>query len=240
MISTNNIHIQMSDGSTPSYQNNSKLTREFTVIQKMAKEVGVTPDNAINFINSLSDKDRDILARFHGLYDGLSTDNLSKEGAYNLLQLPAKQVDLDKNGVTNIGSQISVTFPPVNFPQGVSQAYTDALYKMQEKGASTTELYAFSFSVFEAQTAGSLVQALSGSEGAGFDFLSNRFNAIANAVSGTPKSSFVEEFSRVMADSRAELDIATREAATLNDEQANYMEQFNAYEMVAKMARGLI
>ena len=114
MISSTSPHIQIKDGSQPSdIAENKQLQTAFKTIQKTALSSGINLDNAIDFVEGLSEEGKAVLKRFHGLYDDISTENMSKEGAYNLLQNPAKRADLNGDGIINIGSEVSVAFPPV-------------------------------------------------------------------------------------------------------------------------------
>lgn len=240
MISSTSLHIQMKDGSQPSdIAENQQLQTAFKTIQKTAWSSGINLDNAIDFVEGLSEEGKAILKRYHGLYDDISTENMSKEGAYNLLMNPSKRADLNGDGIINIGSEVSVAFPPVNFPAGFNEIYTDALYKMQKKGASTQELYRFSSSVFESQLAGGLTQALAGSESGGFDFLSNRIEAIKNNLQNQPASSaklsMVDSFESEINTLRAQKAEAVGSAGPTEAQQA-YLDQMNAYEAVARAA----
>lgn len=239
MLSTST-HIHLKDGSLPSeLSENQSLLTAFKTIQAKAQESGITLDNAIDFVESLTEEGKALLKRYHGLYDDIVTDNMSKEGAYNLIMEQSKRADLNGDGIINIGSEVSVAFPPIDFPAGFNEIYTDALYGMQEKGASTRELYRFSFSVFEAQLAGGLTQALAGSESGGFDFLSNRINAIKANLENEPASSskraLVESFKAEITTLRSEKAEAVGTAEPTEREQA-YLDQMNAYEAAAKAA----
>ncbi len=233
-------HIQMKDGSLPSQlSENKSLQSAFKTIQSKAQESGITLDNAIDFVESLTEEGKAVLKRYHGLYDDISTENMSKEGAYNLIMEQSKRADLNGDGIINIGSEVSVAFPPVDFPAGFNEIYTDALYGMQEKGASTQELYRFSFSVFEAQLSGGLAQALAGSESGGFDFLNNRIDAIKANLQNQPaaqsKLTLVEAFKAEVSTLRAEKAEAVGSTEPTEQEQA-YLDQMNAYEAAARAA----
>ena len=237
---SNSTHIQLKDGSLPSQlSENKSLLTAFKTIQSKAQEYGISLDNAIDFVESLTEEGKAVLKRYHGLYDDISTENMSKEGAYNLIMDQSKRADLNGDGIINIGSEVSVPFPPVDFPGGFNETYVDALYGMQEKGASTQELYRFSFSVFEAQLAGGLTQALAGSESGGFDFLSNRINAIKanleNQSGSASKLALVESFKAEITTLRAEKSETVSSAKPTEQEQG-YLDQMNAYEALAKAA----
>jgi hypothetical protein len=230
----------MQDGTLPpDIAGNTKLQNAFKSIQQSAHNSGVTLDNAIDFVESLSEEGKTALKNYHGLYNPISTENMSKEGAYNLLMEPSRRADLNKDGVVNIGAENSIAFPPVNFPAGFNEVYTEALFSMQKEGASVRELYRFSFSVFESQLAGGLTQALAGSEAGGFDFLSSRIDAIKSSLSAENAPSH----KTALADAFASKVAAIRESANAASVQKNadaeavYLEQFNAYEAAAKAAK---
>ena len=110
---------------------------------------------------------------------------------------------------------------------------------MQEKGASTQELYRFSFSVFESQLAGGLAQALAGSETGGFDFLSNRINVIKvnleSQAGSSSKLALVESFKAEITTLRVEKAEALGSTEP-TEQQQGYLDQMNAYEAVARAA----
>ena len=242
MIFSSQTHIHLQDGTLPpDIAGNAQLQNAFKTIQQTARASGITLDNAIDYVESLSEEGKAVLKNYHGLYDDIGTGNMSKEGAYNLLIEPSRRADLNGDGVVNIGAENSVAFPPVNFPAGFSEVYTEALFNMQKDGASVQELYRFSFSVFESQLAGGLTQALAGSEGGGFDFLSNRIESIKNSLNtqNAParKLSLVESFEAEIATVRASKESESAAVADTPSAEVAYLEEFNAYEAAAKAAK---
>ncbi|PCJ31969.1 MAG: hypothetical protein COA99_16755, partial [Moraxellaceae bacterium] len=69
-----------------------------------------------------------------GLADPIQVSALSKEGAMNLLAQPDKtnMVDLNNDGIVEIGIAKMMTFPPVNAPAEVHQAWEEATAGMSE------------------------------------------------------------------------------------------------------------
>jgi len=78
-----------------------------------------------------------------GLVDPISVDALSNEGAINLLAQPDKKgmVDLNNDGLVEVGIAKSIVFPPVNAPESVRVAWEEATQGMSEKDKMVLQLH---------------------------------------------------------------------------------------------------
>ena len=100
---------------------------------KSAKEV----------LAGMSKEDMDLLQKATGLADPIRPNSLSNEGAINLLAQPDKtgMVDLNNDGIVEIGVGRMVTFPPINAPDSVFQAWDKATENMSEGDEMVMQLH---------------------------------------------------------------------------------------------------
>jgi len=77
-----------------------------------------------------------------GLVDRIQVSGLSKEAAINLLAQPDKSnmVDLDNDGLVEIGAARAIVFPPVNAPSSVKAAWEEASANMSEQDKLVMQL----------------------------------------------------------------------------------------------------
>ncbi|MCC2618346.1 hypothetical protein LJ739_18985 [Aestuariibacter halophilus] len=80
------------------------------------------------FLASLSPQQLALLQKSNGLVEPIQVTNLSEEGAQNLLSQPdgSDRVDLNNDGIVEVGIAKTIQFPPVNAPQHVKQAWENA------------------------------------------------------------------------------------------------------------------
>lgn len=90
-------------------------------------------DDTVAFLNSLSQQERSIVQRVHGLANSIDPSTMSKEGAYNLLLPDGYQVDFNHDGIQEEGGARTITFPPVDAPEQLRQAWQTATQNMDEK-----------------------------------------------------------------------------------------------------------
>jgi len=91
-------------------------------------------DGGINdprgFLQSLSPSDLDIVRRMHGLADPIVPGTLSDEGATNLLLPEGYSVDLDRDGLDEVGVGKIMHFPPRDAPSEFTDAWFQATSEM--------------------------------------------------------------------------------------------------------------
>jgi hypothetical protein len=77
-----------------------------------------------------------------GLVDSIDVDSLSTEAAINLLAQPDKtgMIDLNNDGLVEIGAAKMITFPPVNAPVSVQRAWDEATEGMSEQDKMIMQL----------------------------------------------------------------------------------------------------
>jgi len=90
-------------------------------------------DDPVAFLKSLSPQERSIVQRAHSLANSIDPSTMSKEGAYNLLLPDGYQVDFNHDGIQEVGAARTITFPPVDAPEQLRQAWQTATQNMDEK-----------------------------------------------------------------------------------------------------------
>lgn len=89
-------------------------------------------DNPKRFLQSLSGQELKTLQHMHSLAAPINPANLSEEGALNLLLSPGHAKDIDNDGFQMVGLAKTWTFPPVNAPDSVKQAWDKTTANMSE------------------------------------------------------------------------------------------------------------
>jgi hypothetical protein len=117
--------------------------------------------NARQFLATLTSQELEAVRQNHCLAESINTAGLSEEGAENLLLPEGYSVDLNHDGVDEVGAARSVHFPPRDAPAAVKEAWFqatadmdagmmmtyglmmhDAIYGMQIDGRSQGSIYA--------------------------------------------------------------------------------------------------
>ena len=110
------------------YQNSADaglLKQSYGEILVQAYDQGTYADPKA-FLDSLSEDQLDVVRRVHSLAEPISVDDLSEEGALNLLIPPPAQVDLNHDGFTRSGIAYGMRFPDSNTPADVTAAWEEA------------------------------------------------------------------------------------------------------------------
>lgn len=87
---------------------------------------------AKGFLATLTAQDLALLQQAKGLVSTVNVASLSEEGAANLLLDQAAQVDLNNDGIVEVGIAKMMTFPPPNAPQAAKEAWDAATAGMSE------------------------------------------------------------------------------------------------------------
>jgi hypothetical protein len=84
----------------------------------------------------MSIEDLMLLQKANSLAEPINVSAYSKEGAVNLLSQPDKsdKVDLNNDGIVEIGAAKTIIFPLVNAPNGVTLAWGKATERIGEGG----------------------------------------------------------------------------------------------------------
>lgn len=94
-------------------------------------------------LSEMSADELKLLQRATSLAKPIQAGALSNEGATNLLAQPDKtgMVDLNNDGIVEVGVSRMVTFPPVNAPEPVHQAWQVATNNMSEVDKATLQFH---------------------------------------------------------------------------------------------------
>lgn len=113
--------------------------------------------SAKQVLAGMSSQELELLRKATSLADPIKIDSLSTEGAINLLAQPDKtgMVDLNNDGLVEVGAARMMTFPPVNAPANVHQAWQDATEGMSMVDKMSIELrmhhLVYGFNIIEGQ-----------------------------------------------------------------------------------------
>ena len=77
------------------------------------------------FLKGLSDREIGVIQRAHSLADGIDTEAITQEGAYNLLLPEGYSVDLNRDGISEVGVARMIVFPPLDAPELFRAAWQD-------------------------------------------------------------------------------------------------------------------
>lgn len=97
-------------------------------------------ENPVAFLQSLTPQEQGVVQRAHCLAEPFDASTMSKEGAYNLLLPEGYQVDFNHDGIQEVGAGKTITFPPLDAPEQVKQAWLTATQNMDEGDMMTYQL----------------------------------------------------------------------------------------------------
>lgn len=99
--------------------------REYAAILNEAYSSGAMSDpNA--YLQSLSASELDVVRRIRCLADTINPATISQEGATNLLLPEGYSVDLNRDGIDELGAAKTLHFPPRDAPQAFQDAWFQA------------------------------------------------------------------------------------------------------------------
>lgn len=129
----------------------------FEAIYNKAKDEDVDLQSAKSFLNSLSQEELNTLQKYSLLADGIEVDNLSNEGAYNLLVHHYEQYDFNNDGFTEVGKGQFHNFLPNDMPYEEKKAFVES-YNQLEDGEKLMVAIAMLPNVVHVNTDGSTSQ----------------------------------------------------------------------------------
>lgn len=138
--------LQLTARSVELLQRRSLSDSEIGTFQALLNEAQQEMDgedlSAKEVLQQMSSDELDLLRRANSLADGISVEKLSEEGAINLLHQPdfSDRVDLDNDGIVEVGVGKNITFPPVNAPDHVKEAWAEATEGMSESDVMMLQL----------------------------------------------------------------------------------------------------
>ena len=112
---------------------------EFSNILQNAKS---SDKSAKQFLFELPPQALNLIQKANGLVDKINVAGLSEEGAQNLLAQPdgTDRVDLNNDGIVEVGQAQTIQFPPVNAPQHIKDAWEKATEGLSTIDKMTLEL----------------------------------------------------------------------------------------------------
>ncbi|WP_100640667.1 hypothetical protein [Alteromonas facilis] len=116
--------------------------RDIEAYQAILAEAKDSDLSAKAFLKTLDAVELNTLQKANSLVDNIIVDGLSNEGAKNLLAQPdgSDLVDLNNDGIVEIGIGRSIHFPPVNAPEFVKKAWNEATAGLEPFEKATLEL----------------------------------------------------------------------------------------------------
>ena len=98
---------------------------DFASLLEEAHEQQQNNLSAKEVLNNMSKSELQLLQTATSLASQINVNSLSKEGAINLLAQPDKTglVDLNNDGIVEVGAARNIMFPPVNAPDYVKDAW---------------------------------------------------------------------------------------------------------------------
>lgn len=114
----------------------------FAELLTQAKERVGEGATAKQALSELTKAEMTLLQQATSLADPIQVNTLSNEGATNLLAQPDRSgmVDLNNDGIVEVGKAQTISFPPVNAPDHVKSAWDTATEGMAEADRLILEL----------------------------------------------------------------------------------------------------
>ncbi|MCJ8345392.1 hypothetical protein MJH12_07620 [bacterium] len=128
---------------------NPSEEEQFSFIFQNAQEQMDQGVSAKNILKSMSNQNKELIQRYRSLADSIDNiDQLSKEGATNLLKQHGNEVDFNNDAIVEVGKAKTFIFPPVNSSKKVKDAWTETTkdMTMKERLLAEAPFLAMSFS----------------------------------------------------------------------------------------------
>lgn len=116
--------------------------KDFAALLENANNQFEQGASAKEVLASMSRSELNLLQKSAGLVNKIKIDSLSDEGARNLFAHPDKTglVDLNNDGLVEVADARMMTFPPVNAPASVHEAWENATSGMSKSDKMVLEL----------------------------------------------------------------------------------------------------
>lgn len=107
---------------------------DFSALLDKTQAQQQTELSAKQVLADLSQDELGLLQKATSLAEPINVSTLSQEGAINLLAQPDRtgMVDLNNDGIVEIGTARSISFPPINAPENVHKAWEKATEGLSE------------------------------------------------------------------------------------------------------------
>ena len=125
------------------------------LLQQVNNDTTLNKHSSKQILSQLTPEQLALLKKANSLADDINVASLSEEGATNLLRQPdfSDRVDLNNDGIVEVGIGKSLVFPPVNAPEYVKSAWQASTAGMSESDVMQLQL-SMHISVFGLAIAG--------------------------------------------------------------------------------------
>ena len=122
-------------------QSDQQVT-DFAALLGKANEQMDQQTSAKQVLSAMSAEELRLLQKSVSLADPIQVSSLSDEGARNLLAQPDRtgMVDLNNDGIVEVGAARTVSFPPVNAPDSVHKAWDKATENLSDQDKMILQL----------------------------------------------------------------------------------------------------
>ncbi|MGL1958641.1 MAG: hypothetical protein OCD00_15145 [Colwellia sp.] len=140
------INIELSDRSLELLDrrslNHTEVSNFSALLNEAKEDAEQQRMSAKDILQNMTTEELSLLQKAHSLANPIHVASLSEEGAKNLLAQPdySDSVDLNNDGIVEVGLAQTIVFPPVNSPQFVKEAWEEATKNMPEMDKITLEL----------------------------------------------------------------------------------------------------
>lgn len=109
-------------------RNRDVSEQEVSAFASILQQANNSDKSAKQFLSGLSQQDLSLVQKVNALAEKINVNALSAEGAQNLLTEPGAKdkVDLNNDGIVEVGIARNIFFPPVNAPQHIKDAWEKA------------------------------------------------------------------------------------------------------------------
>ncbi|MCF2948523.1 hypothetical protein L0668_10430 [Paraglaciecola aquimarina] len=123
--------------------NDSEIAEFQQLLNHAQTEMADTGKSSKQFLQSMDADELSLLRKVNSLAENIYVSGLSEEGATNLIKQPdhSDRVDLNNDGIVEVGLSRSLVFPPVNAPDFVKQAWDEATKGMKETDVMMLQLH---------------------------------------------------------------------------------------------------
>ncbi|MFT5716902.1 MAG: hypothetical protein ACI9T7_001085 [Oleiphilaceae bacterium] len=141
MLSVSNLSNESVDLLQIRGRSDQQIIEFATLLDEVNSQIGKDV-SAKDVLSGLTVAELIMVQKSVGLVDSIDVDSLSTEAAINLLAQPDKtgMIDLNNDGLVEIGAAKMITFPPVNAPVSVQRAWDEATEGMSEQDKMIMQL----------------------------------------------------------------------------------------------------
>jgi hypothetical protein len=142
MLSVSNLSNESVDLLQIRGRSDQQIIEFATLLDEVNSQIGKDV-SAKDVLSGLTVAELIMVQKSVGLVDSIDVDSLSTEAAINLLAQPDKtgMIDLNNDGLVEIGAAKMITFPPVNAPVSVQRAWDEATEGMSEQDKMIMQLH---------------------------------------------------------------------------------------------------